>query len=689
MDTGNDSLYVWYRLDIHYESEDISDGREHLAAAINDVLPDGVTCDEKVCRPHQPMRFAGFPNNKSGVLSKVVLQTGNVYRLMELMDYCPPLEDKTPQGQSDDSNLFKPNDEGEEILKIGAYPSPSDLKGAAVPLDLAISTKTKTKISDGQRSGEPKHRFETAYRISRSLQAAKRAIEHLGYPVAGDPFELFEDFCLNSKCERGYLGKFSELHQCAAHFETSEHKFGPAELSSNALKRRIAKWAKTSGRWCPGEITSHHIRDASLQRKLAFFKRYVARCVREHRNSLRRNVYIRDVLEKLKLKSRFKDKDITELVLATQADNSGETFKPLSANDRRNMVRPKVEWLIPDCIPQGDLTIICGRAKVGKTILVMDLIRCLLTGDQFLGFPGAGLHKVLLASDDQGDGDTADMLDRLKIWDNPNLVWSSKFRVTEEQLDQLLQTIEQNPGLVVVVDSLRSVTRSMECSESDSSLGLVLYDIKSAVVAAGGTLVLIHHANKMNDAVGMEAMSGHNSIAGAGNGVLSLSYLPKPDGKGLQKGIRERRMVREARSGPPCDLVVSIGPTGRFSRVSTFEEFEQLADKNANRNDLNGVPQVVKDSLLNMLDRYDSGADPTAIIPLLRETGHCDAAVKVKADLDTTTKYVSLQRHLNTLNDKGVVDVVLEPGGFSGQMNQQGWKLTEEGAEMVREVLAA
>jgi hypothetical protein len=689
MDTGNDSLHVWYRLDAHYESEDISDGRERLAAAINDVLPDGVTCDEKVCLPHQPMRLAGFPHNKSGMLSKVVLQTGNVYRLMELMDYCPPLEDKTPQGRSDERNLFHPNDEGEEILKLGAYPSPADLKGAAVPLDLAISTKTRTKISDGQRSGESEHRFAAAYRISRSLQAAKRAIEHLGYPVAGDPLELFEDFCLNSKCERGYLGKFSELHQCAAHFETSEHKFGPAELSSNALKRRIAKWATKAGRWCPGEITSHHIRDASLQRKLAFFKRYVARCVREHRNSLRRNVYIRDVLDKLKLKSRFKDKDITELVLATQADNSGETFKPLSANDRRNMVRPKVEWLIPDCIPQGDLTIICGRAKVGKTILVMDLIRCLLTGDQFLGFPGAGLHKVLLASDDQGDGDTADMLDRLKIWDHPNLLWSSKFRVTEDQLDQLLQTIEQNPGLVVVVDSLRSVTRSMDCSESDSSLGLVLYDIKSAVVAAGGTLVLIHHANKMNDAVGMEAMSGHNSIAGAGNGVLSLSYLPKPDGKGLQKGIPERRMVREARSGPPCDLVVTIGPSGRFSRVNTFEEFEHLADQAANRNDLNGVPQVVKDSLVNMLDRYDNGAGATAILPLLRETGHCDAAVKVKADLDSTTKYTSLYRHLTTLNDKGVVDVVLESGGFSSQKNQQGWKLTEEGAEMVRDVLAA
>ena len=94
-------------------------------------------------------------------------------------------------------------------------------------------------------------------------------------------------------------------------------------------------------------------------------------------------------------------------------------------------MRPKVQKLIPDCLLQGDLTIICGRAKVGKTILVMELIRCLLTGDQFIGFPGAGTHKVLLVSDDQGDGDTADMLDRLKIWDHPNLLWSSKFRVTD------------------------------------------------------------------------------------------------------------------------------------------------------------------------------------------------------------------------------------------------------------------
>ena len=98
---------------------------------------------------------------------------------------------------------------------------------------------------------------------------------------------------------------------------------------------------------------------------------------------------------------------------------------------------------------------------------------------------------------------------------------------------------------------------------------------------------------------------------------------------------------------------------------------------------------MVKDSLVQMLDRYDNGAGARAVIQLLRDTGHCDAAVKVKADLEDTNKYVSLQRHLNNLNEKGVVDQVLESGGFSGQLHQKGGKLTEGGAEMVRDVLAA
>ena len=697
LDSGHGSLHVWFRVDQHYEPDDIEHGRKRLAAAVEKVLPEGVKCDPSVALVHQPMRLPGFIHPKSGEMATIAMETGNVYSLNEILDCCPPLTsqgDTTTQGRGDETNLWNEIQEGDALPARGSYPSPSDFKGVAVPLMLAVTFKTEQKIKDGQRPGCSPHRFETAHRISRTLQAAKVAIESEGYSVAGNPYDYFEDFCCNSRCERGYLGKFSDLHQCAAHFETRDFAFGPAEVSLPKFRRDLARWAINAGHWKPGfKPSSPHVRDGSLKRRLEFFRRYVTRCVREQRNSLRRNVYLRDVLDKLKLKSRFKDKDLNELVLAAQSQKSGEVFKPLTAEDRRKMAIPKVEWLVPDCIPAGDLTIICGRAKVGKTILVMDLVRCLLRGEQFLGFEAGGKHKVLLITDDQGDGDTALMLQRQGIWDHDNLIWTSKFRVTEEQLDHMLQVIKQNPGLVVVIDSLRSTTRALDCTESDSSLGLVLYDLKQAVVDAGGSMVLIHHANKTPDAIGMEAMSGHNSIAGAANGVLSLSYLTKKDGKALQKNIPDRRLVREARSGPPCDLVVTIGEQGRFRSVGSFEEIEeraaQQAAAEAHRKSLRSCPIPVRDALLNMLDRFDQGQGPTAVIPLLRETGHCEGTVRVKGDLENDSKYKTLGNRLKGLRDDGLVEEVLQAGGFSGRKNQRGWQLTAEGAELVRDCLSA
>ena len=185
----------------------------------------------------------------------------------------------------------------------------------------------------------------------------------------------------------------------------------------------------------------------------------------------------------------------------------------------------------------------------------------------------ATLMRQILITDDQADGDTATMLDRQGIWDHPRLLWSSKFRFSEKQFDQLLTMVRENPGAVVVQDSLRSVTRSLDCSESDASLGLVLYDLKAQVMAAGGSMVLIHHANKTSDAVGMEALSGHNSIAGACNTIISVHFLPKPDGQGLQKGIPERRIYCEGRSGPGFDVVATRTEKGSFKYLADYETF--------------------------------------------------------------------------------------------------------------------
>jgi len=50
------------------------------------------------------------------------------------------------------------------------------------------------------------------------------------------------------------------------------------------------------------------------------------------------------------------------------------------------------------------------------------------------------------------------------------------------------------------------------------------------VVDAGGSLILIRHCIKAADRVGVEALGGHNALAGAANTVITLDHCPNANG---------------------------------------------------------------------------------------------------------------------------------------------------------------
>jgi hypothetical protein len=287
-------------------------------------------------------------------------------------------------------------------------------------------------------------------------------------------------------------------------------------------------------------------------------------------------------------------------VLEAKARCSGEGFKPLTAADRAAMPKPVVRWLVKGLIPANDLTIIGGRPKVGKTRVAVAIAAAVLRGEPFLDFPAAAsTPPVLLVTDDQSAGDTADMLTALDLWDHPRLVTSEHFRLTETDLQALLDAIKANPGALVVLDSLRSIGRALQHGENDPEIGATLYDLKQAVTEAGGTLLLIHHCNKAADLVGVEALSGHNAIGGAANTVVTLHHCPND--KGLpDKTNPQRRLFSEGRSGGGCDVVIDRAGRGAYRVVSTFDHWQQqLSDaKKANKlEQLTGLQERVRDAL--------------------------------------------------------------------------------------------
>ncbi|WP_461557182.1 AAA family ATPase, partial [Synechococcus sp.] len=286
--------------------------------------------------------------------------------------------------------------------------------------------------------------------------------------------------------------------------------------------------------------------------------------------------------------------EIAAKILETKQQTGDGGFKALTAADRIAMKKPVIHWLLPGLLPANDLTILGGRPKVGKTRLAVAMAAAVLKGEALFDLPTpAKAAPVVLVTDDQSDGDTASMLEAVELWDHPNLIWSRNFRISETDLDALLETIKANPGALVIIDSLRSISRSMQKGENDPEIGAVLYDLKQAVMDAGGTLLLIHHCNKAADLVGVEALSGHNAIAGAANTVLTMHYLQGENNQ-PNKSIPERQLFREARSGDGLDLVITRDGNS-FRSLGSMDAHKEQAQEQKQLSKLSNLQHQVLD----------------------------------------------------------------------------------------------
>lgn len=341
-------------------------------------------------------------------------------------------------------------------------------------------------------------------------------------------------------------------------------------------------------------------RKLSHTRAMRCFDRCVEVQAQQQRNSLTRRARLLKALHDLGLSKYVNRAEISQKVLEAKDRQQGRCFKAITRAERMAMERPTVSWLIPGILPDRDASIIGGRAKVGKTRLAYALAAAVLTGKPVFGFEAPAPRPVIVISDDQGDGDTADMLTELGIWDHPNLIWSRHFRLTESDLDQALLTIKEYPGALLIFDSLRSISRSLQEGENDPEIGAIIYDLKEAVVEAGGAPVLIHHCNKADGQIGMEALSGHNAIAGAANTILTVTYLPDEKGK-PQKDDQQRRLHREARSGKAFDLVIAPAAHGTFERVAEFGEWASDQKKASSEQEALGKMPTVNVKILAVL----------------------------------------------------------------------------------------
>jgi hypothetical protein len=228
----------------------------------------------------------------------------------------------------------------------------------------------------------------------------------------------------------------------------------------------------------------------------------------------------------------------------------------------------------------------------------------------------------------------------------------------------------------------------MQKGENDPEIGAVLYDLKQAVIYAGGTLLLIHHCNKAPDLVGVEALSGHNAIAGAANTVLTMHYLQGENNQ-PNKSIPERQLFREARSGDGLDLVITRDGSS-FRSLGSMEAHKEKAQEQNQLSKLSGLQYQVLDVVAGEwltrrqvceeleIEWSDRGQNKEArqvkrALDRLAESGKIES---VRAGLESTyrnpsrmgtKKDVSVVSVVSTSHTKGLSDTTFETvNGISG-----------------------
>ena len=695
LDTGGKSVWSYYALDTTYPLDDVVHGRMALSQAIEQAHP-GVDTDHALWSPHQPARLAGGIHPKTGKRSTLINITGTRYRLDEILSRCPDIE-QLPKGKRSGS-IWRPDDPGEDITKI-LYPAPEELS-VAVPLTLAIAKANVDRIFKGQKAGEKVPRPLRAFYLSESVQAAYAQLQELGYAIDGTPEELFDTFCTNSE----YLGKGS-LQVCRDRHYANDP--GEGDKSKCQLLKDIACWAEDNGhwRWLPSfsrrsaagakplqrngsNRQQAHKPAGTISHRLKVLDRYIGWFGLKVRNTLHRTVILRDIRKRLDLKEHMKDPELQSKVLEAQDRLNGNTYKALSHHDRAAMPTPTVEWCIPQLIPAKDATLIVGAPKVGKTRAAIAVVKSLLQSTDCLGCkPCDQVPWVIFVSDDQSAGDSADMMKAAGIYEHPKLLWSQRFRLSADQLDQLLRDIRTHPGAVVVIDSLRSISASTGVDENSAQMATLVYDLKQTATDVGGTLVLVHHGSK-SGGTGKDASSGHNGITGATNGAISIHHLEDENGI-PQKMSHYRRVVREMRSGPPFDIVALMESDGSLRYVATFEEWslKQLEQgKQAERqSQLAKPPKAVASLLITMAELFDNKEEPLCLLDLMKAAKLCRSSVPVKTDCNNreTADYNNCLRWAKRLKREGFITEHRDESGTAGSQRRRLLELTQDGRNYV------
>jgi hypothetical protein len=204
--------------------------------------------------------------------------------------------------------------------------------------------------------------------------------------------------------------------------------------------------------------------------------------------------------------------------LEGRTGSPGHSFTLVKASDLAAEPMEDVQWLLDEVLPQGGMSLLVAKPKVGKSTLALNLSVAVASGRFFLGRRTAKVPVVYLALEEKRD----ELKRRLRsLCPNQDLPLHLYLGVAPEKaMQQIPALVSDIKAGLLVVDTMQKLTRIRDLNDY-GQVTLALEKLLAVARAHNCHVLLTHHAGKMERTDGDEIL-GSTALLGAVDTAIIL-----------------------------------------------------------------------------------------------------------------------------------------------------------------------
>lgn len=249
---------------------------------------------------------------------------------------------------------------------------------------------------------------------------------------------------------------------------------------------------------------------------------------------------------------------------------------------------PVTKWLWENIILLGYVNLLIAREKVGKTALIVYLLRCWLNRSGAMGIAMAEPPEhpaIFIAGTDQGLADWTWYLEKTglatkELIDDDNAdfrlvpsikkLWTQDAPIflDEEGIANLGKWVAKHPGALLVCDSLSSLVGPLGLKENDADFAEPLRALSREMEKHRVTTIVLHHAGKGNEGErATTASRGSTAITAAVSRIVQLAWVDDKN-----KTDNRIALTTQGRQAKPVGLVIEQVEACSWAMVGDLDE---------------------------------------------------------------------------------------------------------------------